>query len=101
MKRLGIEADSRKKLQDLLDHATSQLNSGNTTGFYTSRPAISVFDDDSREQNLIQCKTLIGLACKGLGQFAEARTAFADVLAHDPHHWEASQELQELAEDQE
>jgi tetratricopeptide (TPR) repeat protein len=96
MKRLGDEAAGIKKLQDLLDFASEQLSSEDTTGFHTSRPTIAVFDDDSKVQNKINCNYLIGLALKGLGHQNEARKAFETVLALDRQHWEASMALQEM-----
>jgi tetratricopeptide (TPR) repeat protein len=96
MKKLGDEAGCEKKLQGLLDFATSHLTSEEPIGFFTSRPAITVFDDDPKIQNRVDCNYLIGLAHKGLGSPAEARKAFEIVLSIDPHHWEAGEELREM-----
>ena len=97
MKKLGDNAGSQKKLQDLLDFATSHLTSEEPIGFFTSRPAITVFDDDPKMNNQIDCNYLIGLAHKALGHAAEARKSFEAVLALAPHHWEAREELKEIA----
>ena len=96
MQRLGDQAGGLKKLQDLLDYADQLLTAEDTIGFYTSRPVMGVFDEDPREQDRIYGNYLIGLAHKGLGHPAEARKAFEDVLALDPHHWETASELREL-----
>jgi hypothetical protein len=97
MNKLGDKVGCQKKLQGLLDFASSHLNSDEPIGFFTSRPAITVFDDDPKMQNQIDCNYLIGLAHKGLGAPGKARRAFEAVLALDPHHWEAAVELQALS----
>ena len=99
MKKLGEETAGIMKLQDLLAFASSQLNTEETAGFHTSRPAITVFDDDPKIQNQINCHYLIGLAQKGLGNQNEARKAFESVLALEPNHWEASMELRQVTRD--
>jgi tetratricopeptide (TPR) repeat protein len=97
MKELGNEAGGTKKLQAMLDFASSHLNSEEPIGFFTSRPAMTVFDEDPKLQRKIFCHYLIGLAHKGLGHAAEARKAFETVLSFDPHHWDAGAELKEMA----
>ncbi len=97
MKKLGDDAGCGNKLQGLLDFASNHLTSEEPIGFFTSRPAITVFDEDTKLHNQIDCNYLIGLAQKGLGRSAEARKAFDAVLALDPHHWEARVELQTLS----
>ena len=94
MKRLGDEAGGLRKLQVLLESASSHLTSEEPIGFFTSRPAMVVFDDDPKLERQIFCNYLIGLAHKGLGHQAEARKAFETVLCLDSHHWEAGVELQ-------
>lgn len=101
MKKIGDEAGKQKKLQDVLDFASSHLTAEDPIGFFTSRPTTGVFDDDPKIQNQIDCNYLVGLAHKGLGNQTEARQAFEAVLALDPHHWETKMELQEKFGDEE
>jgi tetratricopeptide (TPR) repeat protein len=96
LQKLGDEGGSRQKLQAMLDFATRQLTAEAAGGFDTSRPALTVFDDNAQEQNQIDSHLLMGLAQAGLGQVAESRQALQAVLALDPHHWEASQELRRM-----
>lgn len=91
----GDEATARLKLTGLLEHAREMLAKEDEGGFFTSRPAMVVFDDDPQAQNKTHAHYLMGLAYKGLGNRAEARQAFAAALAISPYHWETRQALAE------
>jgi tetratricopeptide (TPR) repeat protein len=97
MKKTGDEAGFRGKLDNMLNFAQSHLDSEEPVGFFTSRPAITVFEADPKKQNQIYCHHLIGLAHKGLGRLQEAREAFQSVLATDPYHWESAVEIKSLS----
>jgi len=94
LKKLGDEATARQKLEELLARASARAEGG----FATSLPNFLPFNDDAEKLVRIECAYLIGLAHLGLGQLAEARRAFEQVLALDINHLGAQAELQYLDE---
>ena len=93
LQALGQESESNAKLQALRDFAQKKLESEEEGGFFTSKPAMIVFDDDPNAENQIQGQYLLGLAQLGLGNVTEAEAAFKSVLELDPHHWWAEFQL--------
>ena len=97
MKRLGDEEAGRQRLQELLDFATRQLESAGKTSFATSVPRFVFEEDDPQKRRQIAHTYLLGLALLGLDETAGAEDAFKKVLALDPHHQGAREELRQLA----
>jgi tetratricopeptide (TPR) repeat protein len=87
LRALGQEAEAAAKLQALLEFAGRRLADDVEDSFYTSKPAMIVFDDDPRVASQIQGYYLSGLAHLGLGHAGKAKTSFKSVLKLDPHHW--------------
>jgi tetratricopeptide (TPR) repeat protein len=96
LRALGQEAEADQKLQALQDFARKKLGSEEAGGFFTSKPAMIVFDDDPKISNQIDGQYLLGLAQLGLGNAPEAEASFRDVLNRDPHHWWAKFQLAEM-----
>jgi len=97
LQKLGAEAAARDKLQALLDFAVREMETGGKLGYFGPYVAnFLLFEDDLRELNRIHCTYLSGLAHLGLGQVAQARRAFEEVLALDVNHLGAQEELQRL-----
>ena len=93
LRALGREAEAEEKLRALLAFAQKKLDAGDAGGFFTSKPAMIVFDDDPKLENQIQGYYLLGLAYLGLGNAKEANTSFKAVLNIDPHNWWAQLHL--------
>ena len=96
LRALGQEAEANEKLQALRDFARKKLESEDEGGFFTSKPAMIVFDDDPKALNQIQGQYLLGLAQLGLGHAQEAEASFRSVLDRDQQHWWAKFQLIEI-----
>ncbi len=96
LRTLGQEMEAAEKLQALRDFARKKLESGEEGGFFTSKPAMIVFDDDPKVADHIQGHYLLGLAHLGLGCAQQAQESFKSVLSLDPHHWWAKFQLAEI-----
>ncbi|HAA02446.1 MAG TPA: DUF5107 domain-containing protein, partial [Syntrophobacteraceae bacterium] len=96
LQALGQKAESGEKLQALQGFAKRCLSNEVEGSFYTSKPAMIVFDDDPKMVNRIQGHYLLGLAYLGLGQIQEAEASFKSVLSLDSHHWWARFQLGNL-----
>jgi tetratricopeptide (TPR) repeat protein len=87
MRKLGQKDAARERLEALLDHATQELEGARRAGFATSVPSLVFFEsEEDLRRRQIRYTYQIGLARSGLGQAAEARAAFEEVLALDPFH---------------
>jgi hypothetical protein len=93
LRKLGEETAARHKLQEFLDHASKEAESG----FATSQPNFLPFEDDPRKVKRIEYAYLIGPARLGLGQVSEAKRAFEEVLALDINHLGAQRESRRLS----
>ncbi len=98
LRALGRDDDAREKLLSLRSFAQKQLEGDVEGSFYTSKPAMIVFDDDPKMVNQVLGHYLLGLAHMGLGDTTEAETSFRSVLDLDPHHWWVKLQLEELKE---
>jgi tetratricopeptide (TPR) repeat protein len=96
LRALGQESEARGKLLDMIEFAEAKLTSDEGGEFYTSKPSMSVFDDDSQMENKIQYHYLKGLAHLGLEDKDEAVSHFESVLQIQPYHWGAEQMLKLL-----
>ena len=96
LRALGREAEARERLQALENFAQHNLTDQMEGSFYTSKPAMIVFDDDPKIVNQINGYYLLGLASLGLGNVQEAEASFRSVLSRDPHHWWARFQLSNL-----
>ncbi len=92
---LGQTAASEEKLAALQEFAQQKLEAGSETDFFTSRPTMVVFDDDTQAANQIQGHYLLGLAQLGQGKPVEAAASFKSALNLDPHNWWAKFHLQD------
>lgn len=98
LKKLGYQDASASKLRELLDYAQRRMNvEVNIDYFATSLPNFLLFEDDLQKHNQIDCTFLAGLAHLGLGDVAQARKAFQEVLSLDINHLDAQEELRRLA----
>jgi tetratricopeptide (TPR) repeat protein len=96
-RKLGDGAAAGGKLQELLDTASQRMEAEVKTGYFENYlPNFLLFEDDLKVVNRVECLYLIGLARLGLGQVAEARQAFQELLALDINHIEAREELRRL-----
>ena len=93
LRKLGHVEAARRRLQELLDHATGRLEETGRPGFQTSVPQFVFYDPDPRTPERIAYTFLLGLAQRGLGRDAEAMASFSEVLALDPNHLGAQEEL--------
>ena len=98
LRALGRDDDAREKLLSFRSFAQKQLEGDVEGSFYTSKPAMIVFDDDPKMVNQVLGHYLLGLAHMGLGDTTEAETSFRSVLDLDPHHWWVKLQLEELKE---
>jgi tetratricopeptide (TPR) repeat protein len=96
LRALGAEPEAQKMLQSLLEFGQKKIDLHDESSFYTSKPAMTVFDDDPRMESQVQGHYLVGLAALGLGHQHEAISNFETVLKLDPFHWEVRQMLKSL-----
>lgn len=96
VKALGAETEADQMLEELLEHARNVIDTNDQGGFFTSRPAMVVFEDDQRRESQIEGHYLMGLAHLGLGDEKKASLNFEFVLRLDPHHWGATRMLKTL-----
>jgi len=87
LRALGQEMEANEKLKALQDFAKKKLETEDDGGFFTSKPAMIVFDDDPKVAHQLQGWFLMGLANLRLGNVPEAEANFSAVLSADPHHW--------------
>ena len=98
LKKLGYQDASASKLRELLDYAQQRMNVKVRIDYFaTSLPNFLLFEDDLQKHNQIDCTFLAGLAHLGLGDVAQARKAFQEVLSLDINHLDAQEELRRLA----
>ena len=97
LRKLGNEAATTKLLCELRDHAAQQLEAASKPGFSTSVPQFVFYDEDPLKPHRAAGTHLLGLAQLGLGQDAEARKVFREVLALDANHLGAREALRKLA----
>jgi tetratricopeptide (TPR) repeat protein len=94
MKELGEEGASVRQLEGLLAFTEKQEYSEVKIDYFaTSLPNFLIFEDDLQKRSRVECMFLKGLAYLGLEQTSEAKRAFRDVLALDPNHLWAQEEL--------
>jgi tetratricopeptide (TPR) repeat protein len=94
LRALGNESEARALLEELIAFANRRLKSEAQIDYFaTSLPNFLLFDDDLQKRQTIECLFLIGLAQLGLEHNDEAASAFRNVLALDPNHLWAQQEL--------
>ena len=97
LRKLGKETAAQRALGKLLKYAVKERKAEVGYGyFYTSLANYLLFEDDLPTLNRIHCAYLEGLAHLGLGQIAEARLAFEEVLKLDVNHLAAQMELKRL-----
>lgn len=99
LRKLGEEAAARKRLEELRDFASQQLEAASRPSFYTSVPAFVFYEEDARKPERIANTFLLGLAQLGLGNIAQAKAAFEQVLTLDPNHQGAQEELRKLTKE--
>ncbi len=96
-RKLGDEVRSSRLLEQMLEDANRRIAENVGTGYFENYVmALLLFEEDLDRLNRIECLYLIGLAQLGLGQTAEARRAFEEVLALDINHIGAQEELRRL-----
>jgi tetratricopeptide (TPR) repeat protein len=94
LKKLGKEQEGVEKLEGLRDYALRQAEAEVGYGyFYTSLGDFMLFDADLPRLNEVHTTYLAGLAYLGLGQTAQAKQAFQEVLALDANHLGAHEML--------
>jgi len=97
LKKLGKGEEATSKLEALRDHALRQAETEAGYGyFFTSLPTLLLFYSDLAKLNKIYTTYLAGLAYLGLGQAAQAKKAFKDVLALDINHLGAIEMLKQF-----
>jgi tetratricopeptide (TPR) repeat protein len=96
LKALGRADEAETKLTETLDRATRQLEEQAKQGFATSVPQFVFAEEDMETRRRTHLTYVIGLAHLGLGQAAEAKTAFETVLERDPNHFGVQLALREL-----
>jgi tetratricopeptide (TPR) repeat protein len=90
-------ARSRELLNELVNAASKQMDAEVTIDYFaTSLPNFLLFEDDLQKRNRIECLLLMGMAQRGLERPREAQKAFEEVLALDPSHLPAQQQLQSM-----
>ncbi len=99
LRKLGDEATAHKRLEELRDFASQQLEAASRPSFYTSVPAFVFYEEDARKPERIANTFLLGLAQLGLGNLTEAKAAFEQVLALDLNHQGAQEELRKLTKE--
>ncbi len=97
LKKLGKEQEGVEKLEGLRDYALRQAEAEVGYGyFYTSLGDFMLFDADLPRLNKVHAVYLAGLAYLGLGQAAQAKQAFQEVLALDANHLGAHEMLSSI-----
>ncbi|MBN1582104.1 MAG: tetratricopeptide repeat protein [Anaerolineae bacterium] len=96
LRQLGKEDAARAKLEEMLRTARQKREEAARQGFATSVPQFVFAEDDLETWRRVHHTYLIGLASLGLGRMDEARTAFETVLAHDPNHFGALQQVRQI-----
>lgn len=96
LRALGQESVSEEKLRELQAFAQKKLDSNDQGGFYTSKPATIVFDDDQKLETETHGQVLLGLAYLGQGKSQAAAARFKAVLDIDPHNWWAHLHLSNI-----
>jgi tetratricopeptide (TPR) repeat protein len=97
LRELGEEEASARKLKELLAVAEKQMHSEVKIEYFaTSLPDFLIFEDDLPRRNRVECTFLKGLAYLGLRQTSEAEKALGNVVALDPNHLWAREELDVL-----
>ena len=96
LRKLSDESAAIEKLKSLLDDARQIAEKDDKDAFfYPSMPSI-LFLDDLDELKRIDSLCWQGLAHLGLGQIAEAKGFFEEVLQLDPSHQSAWEEYKRL-----
>jgi tetratricopeptide (TPR) repeat protein len=93
LKQLGKEQEAQEKLGTMLRTARQRRDEAVKEGFATSVPQFVFAEHDLETRRRIHHTYLVGLAALGLGRVDEATAAFEAVLAHDPNHFGALQQL--------
>ena len=94
--KLGEVDGAHKELSELLESGRREVEEPFVQNyFYPQNPSVT-FVDNPQEAKKVYGYLLTGLARLGLGQRAEAKTAFAKVLEADPSSIEAWEEYRRL-----
>jgi len=97
LKKLGREEAGQDLLRELVDFASARLEKGPERTFFTSVPQFVFFEDDPQRRDRVAQTFLLGLANLGLGRVERAAELFGEVLALDPNHLWAREELRRSA----
>ena len=87
LQKLGKQDEAEKRFNNLLNYGKAHI--GDTVEldyFAISLPDLLIWEENLDERNAIHCRYLIGLGEFGLKNYAEAMTAFQNVLQHDLYH---------------
>jgi tetratricopeptide (TPR) repeat protein len=96
-KKLGQQEAACSRLHELLGYAERQMEAEVQIDYFaTSLPNFLLFEDALQKRNRIDCTYLKGLAHLGLGEAAQAREAFQEVVSLDINHLAAQEELRRL-----
>jgi tetratricopeptide (TPR) repeat protein len=93
LRQLGDEDGARARLQHMLAEGTRVRDEEAQRAFATSVPEFVFAEEDRETRMRLRYTYLIGLAHLGLGQTAQAEAAFRAVLAQDPNHLDALEQL--------
>jgi tetratricopeptide (TPR) repeat protein len=85
--KLGRTAEAQQIFQKLIDYGQAHLNDEVTLDYFAvSLPDFLVFEEDLNHRNRLHCHYLMALGYLGLGDHAEARLQFDQVLTMDACH---------------
>ena len=85
--KLGRTAEARQIFQKLVDYGQAHLNDQVSLDYFAvSLPDFLVFEEDLNHRNRLHCHYMMALGYLGLGDHAEARLQFDQVLAMDINH---------------
>ncbi|MCJ7551993.1 MAG: tetratricopeptide repeat protein, partial [Anaerolineae bacterium] len=96
LRAMGRDAEAEVVLITMLEKATARLAEQAKQGFATSVPEFVFAAADMGTRRRINLTYLIGLTQLGLGQTAEARASFENVLEMSPGHAGAQTRLREM-----